>query len=109
MRRIIWLAVPAVVLAGPADDPALRARAQAALRKAVEFYSARVATEGAYHFAYTEDLTYGRSEITASVDVYNLPGLDNEVSEYVVAGSRFRTPTATQPPRTVLAGVRVTF
>ena len=43
---------------------ALRERAQAALRKAVEFYRTKVATEGGYHFAYAEDLSYGRSEMS---------------------------------------------
>jgi Pectic acid lyase len=46
------------------DDPALRERARAALRKAVEFYRTKVATEGGYHFAYAEDLSYGRSEMS---------------------------------------------
>ena len=41
-----------------------RERAQAALRKAVEFYRTKVATEGGYHFAYAEDLSYGRSEMS---------------------------------------------
>jgi len=49
---------------GQADEGALRERAQAALRKAVEFYRTRVATEGGYHFAYAEDLSYGRSEMS---------------------------------------------
>jgi hypothetical protein len=42
----------------------LREQARAALRKAVEFYRTRVATEGGYHFAYAEDLSYGRSEMS---------------------------------------------
>ena len=46
------------------DDAALRVQAKAALRKAVEFYRTKVATEGAYHFAYAEDLSYGRSEMS---------------------------------------------
>ncbi len=45
-----------------AQDAALRARALAGLRKAVEFYRTQVATGGGYHFAYAEDLSYGRSE-----------------------------------------------
>jgi hypothetical protein len=53
--------------------------------------------------------TIGRSEVAAVVDVYNLPNLGNEVTEYVVSGPRFRDPTALQPPRTALLGVRVTF
>jgi hypothetical protein len=53
--------------------------------------------------------TTGRSEVAAVVDVYNLPNLANEVAEYVVSGAAFRTPTAVQPPRTTLVGVRVTF
>jgi PelA/Pel-15E family pectate lyase len=43
-------------------DAELPGRARAALRKAVEFYRTQVATGGGYHFAYTEDLSYGRSE-----------------------------------------------
>ena len=53
--------------------------------------------------------TTGRSEVAAVVDVYNLPNLGKEVTEYVVSGAVFRTPTAQQPPRTALVGVRVTF
>jgi hypothetical protein len=51
----------------------------------------------------------GRSQVDAGIDVYNLPNLGNEVSEYVVSGPRFRAPTALQPPFTVLAGLRVKF
>jgi hypothetical protein len=51
-------------LAGQDVDAALRARARASLRKAVEFYRTKVATEGGYHFAYAEDLSYGRSEMS---------------------------------------------
>ena len=46
------------------DDAALRDQARTALRKAVEFYRTKVATEGGYHFAYAEDLSYGRSEMS---------------------------------------------
>ena len=51
----------------------------------------------------------GRSKVAAVLDVYNLPNLGNEVSEYVVSGSRFREPTTLQPARTAVAGVRITF
>lgn len=50
--------------AGQDADAALRERARASLRKAVEFYRMKVATEGGYHFAYAEDLSYGRSEMS---------------------------------------------
>ena len=45
-------------------DKALREQARASLRKAVEFYRTKVATHGGYHFAYAEDLSYGRSEMS---------------------------------------------
>jgi pectate lyase-like protein len=67
MTRILPLIVASVVVvtgAAPEQDPALRERARAALRKAVEFYRTKVATEGGYHFAYAEDLSYGRSEMS---------------------------------------------
>jgi hypothetical protein len=51
----------------------------------------------------------GRATLTAGFDVYNLPGLQNEVSEYVVGGPRFRESTAAQPPRTGLVSVRVVY
>jgi hypothetical protein len=51
----------------------------------------------------------GGATLTAGVDVYNLPGLHNEVTEYVVAGPRFRQSTATQPPRTGLVSVRLVY
>lgn len=44
-----------------AESPS-RERVQQALRKAVEFYRTKVSTQGGYHFSYTEDLSYGRSE-----------------------------------------------
>ena len=50
--------------AGQGTDAALRERARTSLRKAVEFYRTKVATEGGYHFAYAEDLSYGRSEMS---------------------------------------------
>jgi PelA/Pel-15E family pectate lyase len=53
-----------IAIATSAGQEDLRARAQTALRKAVEFYRTRVATHGGYHFAYTEDLSYGRSEMS---------------------------------------------
>jgi PelA/Pel-15E family pectate lyase len=74
-RRVILPAVIAAALLSPAfvgrfaptltaspQDAALRDRARAGLRKAVEFYRTQVATGGGYHFAYAEDLSYGRSE-----------------------------------------------
>jgi len=68
LHSMIVLGVLAVGLAGSPEgsqrDPALRESARAALRKAVEFYRTKVATQGGYHFAYAEDLSYGRSEMS---------------------------------------------
>ena len=77
----------------------------------------RAYRNGGAAFTYTGTLdaraqqifTVGRTEITAGVDVYNVPGMKKEVSEYVVAGPLFRTPTALQPPRTAIASLRVAF
>jgi len=54
----------AVARSAKVDELALRERARVALRKAVEFYRTKVATGGGYHFAYAEDLSYGRSEMS---------------------------------------------
>ena len=51
----------------------------------------------------------GRSDVSVIADVYNVPSLGNEVSEYVVSGPAFRAPTALQQPLTAVAGVRVKF
>jgi hypothetical protein len=47
--------------------------------------------------------------VTAGFDVYNLPGMKKEVTEYVVAGPRFRQSTEIQPPRTGLVSVRLVY
>jgi hypothetical protein len=60
---LILLAGPLAV-ALPAQQAALAERARTTLRKAVEFYRTTVATQGGYHFAYAEDLSYGRSEMS---------------------------------------------
>jgi PelA/Pel-15E family pectate lyase len=69
LRSVAALVVLAVLLsASPQsqqrDDQTLRDQARAALRKAVEFYRTKVSTEGGYHFAYAQDLSYGRSEMS---------------------------------------------
>lgn len=69
LPSVLVLAVLAVALSAASqgqqrDDPALRERARAALRKAVEFYRTKVSTQGGYHFAYAQDLSYGRSEMS---------------------------------------------
>jgi hypothetical protein len=46
------------------QDGALLERTGAALRKAVEFYRTKVPAGAGYHFAYAEDLSYGRSEMS---------------------------------------------
>jgi hypothetical protein len=51
----------------------------------------------------------GRATVTAGLDVYNLPGMQKEVTEYVVAGPRFRETTETQPPRTGLVSLRIVY
>jgi hypothetical protein len=64
LPALLLIVTTAATLAGSAHQDDLRERARAALRKAVEFYRTRVATHGGYHFAYTDDLSYGRSEMS---------------------------------------------
>lgn len=61
---LIALAIAVVPCAMPAQEAPLRERAAAALRKAVTFYREKVSSHGGYHFAYAEDLSYGRSEMS---------------------------------------------
>jgi hypothetical protein len=51
----------------------------------------------------------GRTRVAAILDAYNLFTRNNEVDEYVVSGSRFRTPTLIEPPPSVHLGLRLTF
>lgn len=46
-----------LVAQSPSREEALRA-----MRKAADFYRYKVSTQGGYHFYYTSDLSYGRSE-----------------------------------------------
>jgi hypothetical protein len=77
----------------------------------------RVAHNGSQAFTFTgtldvrvqKTITAGRAEMTAVVDIYNLPGMDEEVAEYIVTAPGFRTPTALQPPRIAVVGVRFRF
>ncbi len=58
---IVFLAAVSAAAQDPTRDDVLRA-----LRKAAAFYHEKVSPYGAYHFAYTEDLGYGRSEASDS-------------------------------------------
>lgn len=64
--KSVWAAAAILTLAldAGAQQASLRDEARAALRKAVEFYRTKVSTHGGYHFRYTADLGYGRSEHT---------------------------------------------
>jgi len=67
MRTISFLIILVISLGTEAAAPAAvqtpsREAVQQALRRAVEFYRTKVATEGGYHYYYAEDLSYGRSE-----------------------------------------------
>ncbi len=65
MRAVsVVLVIPIAAVIASAQPASLRERAHDALRKAVEFYRTKVSTEGGYHFAYAEDLSYGRSEMS---------------------------------------------
>ena len=53
-----------MVLAGcaPSPEPPARADPAQAMRRAAEFYRNEVSVGGGYHFRYTSDLSFGRSE-----------------------------------------------
>ncbi len=57
-RWILWLIAPLALAAqSPSREEVLRA-----MRKAADFYRRQVSREGGYHYYYTADLSYGRSE-----------------------------------------------
>jgi hypothetical protein len=51
----------------------------------------------------------GPVQVSALFDAYNLLTRNNEVEEYVVSDSHFRSPTAIEPPPSFHLGLRVTF
>lgn len=58
MGRIVYFFIPVLLLAqGPSREETLTA-----MKKAAGFYKDKVSTHGGYHFTYTDDLSYGRSE-----------------------------------------------
>lgn len=59
MRPLLTLLVAAASLAAQTPD---RETVLRSMRKAADFYRTQVATEGGYHYYYTSDLSYGRSE-----------------------------------------------
>jgi hypothetical protein len=61
---LLAIATMGAALTASANQDNLRERARSSLRRAVEFYRTHVSTHGGYHFAYTEDLSYGRSEMS---------------------------------------------
>ena len=63
-RWMVAAALLALAFSARAEQSDLGGQARVALRKAVEFYRTKVATHGGYHFRYTADLSYGRSEHT---------------------------------------------
>lgn len=60
------LASALILSCAPAADPGgeapSREEVEQALRKAVDFFRSNASIQGGYHFAYTEDFSYGRSE-----------------------------------------------
>lgn len=63
MRHLVGVvaALMAAPWLGAAEAPS-REEVLAAMRKAARFYRHQVSTEGGYHYYYTADLSYGRSE-----------------------------------------------
>jgi PelA/Pel-15E family pectate lyase len=57
LARILFLLAPVLAAQTPTKSEVLRA-----MRKAADFYRHKVSTEGGYHYYYTSDLSYGRSE-----------------------------------------------
>ncbi len=63
MRLLFLLVLPGILYAQtPPRDEVPRNEILRAMRRAADFYRHKVSTEGGYHYFYTADLTYGRSE-----------------------------------------------
>ncbi len=77
----------------------------------------RPLTADGHRFSYTLTLDarlekgfrVGSRRLALVAEVFNLPGLRNEVEENPVWGPSFRDATAVQPPRVVRLGARFDF
>jgi hypothetical protein len=77
----------------------------------------RPLTADGYRFSYTltvdarleKGFRIGSRRLALVAEVFNLPGLRNEVEEVPVWGATFRDPTAVQPPRAFRLGARLDF
>lgn len=61
-KTMRWLAAVLLLPACLGGQAPGREEALGAMRRAADFYRHKVSTEGGYHFYYTADLSYGRSE-----------------------------------------------
>ncbi|MBV6434410.1 MAG: hypothetical protein IANPNBLG_04663 [Bryobacteraceae bacterium] len=87
-----------------------RADAVAAMKKAAAFFHDKVSTHGGYHFAYTDDLSYGRSEHSETpnrveVQREGTPRAGMAFLEaYDATGDRFFLDAARSVARALMAG-----
>ncbi|HSD67120.1 MAG TPA: TonB-dependent receptor [Vicinamibacteria bacterium] len=101
---------------GPEAIPATP-RGQSFGRAATVDPEGRPLNADGHRFAYTltvdarieKGFRIGSRRLALVAEVFNLPGLGNEVEENPVWGASFRDPTAVQPPRVVRLGARFDF
>jgi PelA/Pel-15E family pectate lyase len=99
-----------IVTLAPAQEAPRREEVLQALRKASTFYLEKVATHGAYHFAYAEDLSYGRSEAkegphTVEVQREGTPVVGMAYLEaYAATGDRFYLDAARATALAIVSG-----
>jgi hypothetical protein len=101
---------------GPGAIPAT-SRGQSFGRAATVDPEGRPLDADGYRFTYTltvdarleKGFRIGPRRLALVAEVFNLPGLRNEVEENPVWGPSFRDPTAVQPPRVFRLGARFDF
>ena len=104
----VWLVWPAGV--APADDPGLRERAAAGLRRAVGYFRTEVATEGGYLWRYSEDLARreGEGKATATQVWVQPPGTPAVGMAYLAAyeatGDRYYLDAAQETAHALVRG-----
>lgn len=111
MRRLAWWMAAAALCAGAAEERApSREEVLAAMRKAAAFYAGTVSKEGAYHFVYSDDLSYGRSEHSESPTRPELQGsgtpsvLMAYLEAYEATGDRFYLEAARKGAHALVRG-----
>src|SRR5215510_1801902 len=110
LLALVFLALVDPIGVARADEPELREKASAGLKRAVEYYRKNVATEGGYLWRYSDDLARreGEAKATATQVWVQPPGTPAVGMAYLAAhratGDAYYLEAATEVARALVKG-----